>query len=221
MVVEGHTVRVDWSTVGDDTMIVTRGDQDHFLFLVVLRRRLLRSLAPRRPWPYGTTTTPRPNGFAPPPASPRPGRTRVLPGWERIGPRTPAPAASPSRERSTWPRAAGVRRARRVPVRRRTRYRRAGSVARRDAMRKALRTPASQEVTASRSRTWFTRTRTTRTSPAAFSIACSPTITPRSGRCRWNKPTRRSATPSCRGAGRTSGWFAGRRTGSFSGRRSP
>lgn len=28
-------VRIDWSAVGDNTMIVTRGDQDHFLFLVI------------------------------------------------------------------------------------------------------------------------------------------------------------------------------------------
>ncbi len=31
----GHTVRIDWSAVGDRTMIVTRGAQDHFLFLVI------------------------------------------------------------------------------------------------------------------------------------------------------------------------------------------
>jgi hypothetical protein len=35
LVVEGRSVRLDWSAVGDDTMIVTRGDQDHFLFPVV------------------------------------------------------------------------------------------------------------------------------------------------------------------------------------------
>jgi hypothetical protein len=35
LVVAGHTVRIDWSAVGDSTMIVTRGAQDHFLFLVV------------------------------------------------------------------------------------------------------------------------------------------------------------------------------------------
>ncbi|MFJ2901787.1 DUF5994 family protein [Streptomyces sp. NPDC091279] len=33
--VDGHMVRVDWSDVSDNTMIVTRGDQDHFLFLVI------------------------------------------------------------------------------------------------------------------------------------------------------------------------------------------
>jgi hypothetical protein len=33
--VEGHMVRIDWSAVSDNTMIVTRGDQDHFLFLVI------------------------------------------------------------------------------------------------------------------------------------------------------------------------------------------
>ncbi|MFI6663039.1 DUF5994 family protein [Streptomyces sp. NPDC050523] len=33
--VDGHMVRIDWSAVGDNTMIVTRGDQDHFLFLVI------------------------------------------------------------------------------------------------------------------------------------------------------------------------------------------
>ncbi|WP_151478005.1 DUF5994 family protein [Streptomyces albicerus] len=35
LVVAGHTVRIDWSAVGDNTMIVTRGDKDHFLFLVI------------------------------------------------------------------------------------------------------------------------------------------------------------------------------------------
>jgi len=35
LVVEGHPVRIDWSAVGDSTMIVTRGDRDHFLFLVI------------------------------------------------------------------------------------------------------------------------------------------------------------------------------------------
>ncbi|MFI6495101.1 DUF5994 family protein [Streptomyces sp. NPDC050564] len=35
LVVEGHTVRIDWSAVGDSTMIVNRGDQDHFLFLMI------------------------------------------------------------------------------------------------------------------------------------------------------------------------------------------
>ncbi|AZS83672.1 hypothetical protein ELQ87_04700 [Streptomyces griseoviridis] len=30
-----HMVRVDWSAVSDNTMIVTRGEQDHFLFLVI------------------------------------------------------------------------------------------------------------------------------------------------------------------------------------------
>ncbi|MCX5363842.1 DUF5994 family protein [Streptomyces sp. NBC_00124] len=33
--VDRHMVRIDWSAVGDHTMIVTRGDQDHFLFLVI------------------------------------------------------------------------------------------------------------------------------------------------------------------------------------------
>ncbi|MET9496931.1 DUF5994 family protein [Streptomyces sp. NPDC006552] len=32
---DGHMVRFDWSAVSDDTMIVTRGDRDHFLFLVI------------------------------------------------------------------------------------------------------------------------------------------------------------------------------------------
>jgi len=35
LVVDGRTVRIDWAAVDDDTMIVTRGDQDHFLFLVI------------------------------------------------------------------------------------------------------------------------------------------------------------------------------------------
>ncbi|MEU2623258.1 DUF5994 family protein [Streptomyces sp. NPDC007157] len=33
--VDGRMVRIDWSAVRDNTMIVTRGDQDHFLFLVI------------------------------------------------------------------------------------------------------------------------------------------------------------------------------------------
>ncbi|MFF4587980.1 DUF5994 family protein [Streptomyces sp. NPDC001388] len=35
LVVDGRTVRIDWSAEGDDTMIVTRGERDHFLFLVI------------------------------------------------------------------------------------------------------------------------------------------------------------------------------------------
>ncbi|MFF3706434.1 DUF5994 family protein [Streptomyces phaeochromogenes] len=35
LVVAGHTVHVDWSAAGESTMIVTRGAQDRFLFLVV------------------------------------------------------------------------------------------------------------------------------------------------------------------------------------------
>ncbi|MGW2051787.1 DUF5994 family protein [Streptomyces sp. NPDC001858] len=35
LVVDGRWVRIDWSAVADDTMIVTRGDQDHFMFLVI------------------------------------------------------------------------------------------------------------------------------------------------------------------------------------------
>ncbi|MFF4901419.1 DUF5994 family protein [Streptomyces sp. NPDC001068] len=35
LVVEGHPVRIDWSATDDSTMIVTRGNQDHFLFLVI------------------------------------------------------------------------------------------------------------------------------------------------------------------------------------------
>lgn len=33
--VDGHIVRIDWSAVSDHTMIITRGDRDHFLFLVI------------------------------------------------------------------------------------------------------------------------------------------------------------------------------------------
>ncbi|MER5526104.1 DUF5994 family protein [Streptomyces sp. NPDC002677] len=33
--VDGHTVRIDWSALRDSIMIVTRGDQDPFLFLVI------------------------------------------------------------------------------------------------------------------------------------------------------------------------------------------
>ncbi|MGP4013909.1 hypothetical protein [Streptomyces sp. 4N124] len=65
-------IRIAWSAVGDNTMIVTRGDQDHFLFLVI---------------PPGTGIGPAhaamitavqddnaawPSGFWPPPASPGP-----------------------------------------------------------------------------------------------------------------------------------------------------
>lgn len=54
-------------------------------------------------------------------------------------------------------------------------------------------------------RSWYTPTRTTRASPEHFRNGCSPATTPRSGR-RWSpRPTPRSATPSCRGDGRTSG----------------
>ncbi|MEE1773544.1 DUF5994 family protein [Streptomyces sp. JV185] len=35
LVIGGRTVRIDWSAVDDSTMIVTRGDQDHFSFLVI------------------------------------------------------------------------------------------------------------------------------------------------------------------------------------------
>lgn len=34
--VDGRSVCIDWSSVGDDTMIITRGHQDHFMFLVIL-----------------------------------------------------------------------------------------------------------------------------------------------------------------------------------------
>jgi hypothetical protein len=33
--VDGLTVQLRWTAVGDSTMIVTRGEQDHFLFLVI------------------------------------------------------------------------------------------------------------------------------------------------------------------------------------------
>ncbi|MFE7794813.1 DUF5994 family protein [Streptomyces sp. NPDC057460] len=35
LVIGGRTVHIDWSAVDDSTMIVTRGDQDHFSFLVI------------------------------------------------------------------------------------------------------------------------------------------------------------------------------------------
>ncbi|MDX3772068.1 MULTISPECIES: DUF5994 family protein [unclassified Streptomyces] len=35
LVIGGRTVRIDWSAVDDSTMIVTRGEQDHFSFLVI------------------------------------------------------------------------------------------------------------------------------------------------------------------------------------------
>ncbi|MDJ1131526.1 DUF5994 family protein [Streptomyces iconiensis] len=33
--VDGHLVHIDWSPLGDDTVIVTRGDYDHFCLLAV------------------------------------------------------------------------------------------------------------------------------------------------------------------------------------------
>ncbi|NGN69255.1 hypothetical protein G5C51_35885 [Streptomyces sp. A7024] len=33
--VDGHSVRIDWSAVGDNTMIITRGRHDHFALLVI------------------------------------------------------------------------------------------------------------------------------------------------------------------------------------------
>ena len=33
--VDGRIVHVDWSPVGDDTVLITHGDQDHFALLVV------------------------------------------------------------------------------------------------------------------------------------------------------------------------------------------
>ncbi|MGD6755711.1 DUF5994 family protein [Streptomyces sp. BH105] len=35
MTVDGHTVRIDWSGVGDNTMLITRGRQDIFSFLML------------------------------------------------------------------------------------------------------------------------------------------------------------------------------------------
>jgi hypothetical protein len=35
MVIDDRTVRIDWSAVDDHTMIITRGPQDHFSFLVI------------------------------------------------------------------------------------------------------------------------------------------------------------------------------------------
>jgi hypothetical protein len=35
LIIEGKAVRIDSFPVGDDTMIVTRGDQDHFLLLMI------------------------------------------------------------------------------------------------------------------------------------------------------------------------------------------
>ncbi|MWA15653.1 DUF5994 family protein [Streptomyces sp. BA2] len=35
LVVDGHTVRIDWSAVDDSTMLVTRGRQDIFSFLML------------------------------------------------------------------------------------------------------------------------------------------------------------------------------------------
>ncbi|MGW2225517.1 DUF5994 family protein [Streptomyces formicae] len=35
VVVDGHMVRIDWSAVGDSTMLITRGRQDIFSFLML------------------------------------------------------------------------------------------------------------------------------------------------------------------------------------------
>jgi hypothetical protein len=35
LVVDGRVVRLDWFPVGDDTVIVTRGERDHYLLLVI------------------------------------------------------------------------------------------------------------------------------------------------------------------------------------------
>ncbi|MFI9568334.1 DUF5994 family protein [Streptomyces rishiriensis] len=81
LVVDGHTVRVDWSTVGDDTMIVTRGDQDHFLFLVVPPQtapspaRAAMAMAVRDGNDASAERLRAATGVTPA------GRTRVLPGW--------------------------------------------------------------------------------------------------------------------------------------------
>jgi hypothetical protein len=35
LIIDGRVVHIDWYPVGDDTVLITRGDQDHFLLLVV------------------------------------------------------------------------------------------------------------------------------------------------------------------------------------------
>jgi Family of unknown function (DUF5994) len=35
MIIDGRVVHIDWYPVGDDTVLITRGDQDHFVLLVV------------------------------------------------------------------------------------------------------------------------------------------------------------------------------------------
>ncbi|GAA0658980.1 DUF5994 family protein [Kitasatospora atroaurantiaca] len=35
LVVDGRSVHIDWYPVGDDTVIITRGDRDHFVLLVI------------------------------------------------------------------------------------------------------------------------------------------------------------------------------------------
>lgn len=81
LVVDGYTVRVDWSTVGDDTMIVTRGDQDHFLFLVVPPQtapsppRAAMAMAVRDDNDASAERILAATGVTPT------GRSRVLPGW--------------------------------------------------------------------------------------------------------------------------------------------
>ncbi|MFD5111218.1 DUF5994 family protein [Streptomyces sp. NPDC058391] len=35
LIIDGRAVRIDWSPTGDDTVLVTRGENDHFALLVV------------------------------------------------------------------------------------------------------------------------------------------------------------------------------------------
>jgi hypothetical protein len=35
MIIDGRVVHIDWYPIGDDTVLLTRGDQDHFTLLVV------------------------------------------------------------------------------------------------------------------------------------------------------------------------------------------
>lgn len=36
LTIDGNVVHIDWYPIGDDTVIITRGERDHFLLLVIL-----------------------------------------------------------------------------------------------------------------------------------------------------------------------------------------
>ena len=60
VMVDGRVVHIDSFPVGDDTVLVTRGDRDHFSLMLVPPDTSPDAHAPRWPGPYGPTTSPRP-----------------------------------------------------------------------------------------------------------------------------------------------------------------